>query len=146
MAVVVGTDSYATEAELLAYATARGITISGDQTQLLIRAMDFLENQRFIGYKAASDQALQWPRTGVMIDGWDIDSTVTPNKVKVAQMEVALSMDADSDPMAVTDPDVKSQTVGTISITYQDKSQTKRPKIDTALNGLVESGIKVVIL
>ena len=146
MAVVVGTDSYATEAELLAYATARGITISGDQTQLLIRAMDFLENQRFIGYKAASDQALQWPRTGVMIDGWDIDSTVTPNKVKVAQMEVALSMDADSDPMAVTDPDVKSQTVGTISITYQDKSQTKRPKIDTALSGLVESGIKVVSL
>jgi len=146
MAVVVGTDSYATEAELLAYATARGITISGDQTQLLIRAMDFLENQRFIGYKAASDQALQWPRTGVMIDGWDIDSTVTPNKVKVAQMEVALSMDADSDPMAVTDPDVKSQTVGTISITYQDNSSTKRPKIDTALSGLVESGIKVVIL
>ena len=146
MAVVVGTDSYATEAELLAYATARGITISGDQTQLLIRAMDFLENQRFIGYKAASDQALQWPRTGVMIDGWDIDSTVTPNKVKVAQMEVALSMDADSDPMAVTDPDVKSQTVGTISITYQDKSSTKRPKIDTALSGLIESGIKVVIL
>ena len=146
MAVVVGTDSYATEAELLAYATARGITISGDQTQLLIRAMDFLENQRFIGYKAASDQALQWPRTGVMIDGWDIDSTVTPNKVKVAQMEVALSMDADSDPMAVTDPDIKTQSVGTISITYQDNSSTKRPKIDDALSGLVESGIKVVIL
>ena len=146
MAVVVGTDSYATEAELLAYATARGITISGDQTQLLIRAMDFLENQRFIGYKAASDQALQWPRTGVMIDGWDIDSTVTPNKVKVAQMEVALSMDADSDPMAVTDPDIKTQSVGTISITYQDNSSTKRPKIDVALSGLIESGIKVVIL
>jgi len=146
MAVVVGTDSYATEAELLAYATARGITISGDQTQLLIRAMDYLENQRFIGYKAASDQSLQWPRTGVVIDGWDIDSTVTPNKVKVAQMEVALSMDADSDPMAVTDPDIKTQSVGTISITYQDNSSTKRPKIDAALSGLVESGIKVIIL
>ena len=146
MAVVVGTDSYATEAELLAYATARGITISGDQTQLLIRAMDYLENQRFIGYKAASDQALQWPRTGVVIDGWDIDSTVTPNKVKVAQMEVALAMDADSDPMAVTDPDIKTQSVGTISITYQDNSSTKRPKIDVALSGLIESGIKVVIL
>ena len=146
MTVTVGTDSYATEAELLAYATARGITISGDQTQLLIRAMDYLENQRFIGYKAASDQALQWPRTGVVIDGWDIDSTVTPNKVKVAQMEVALSMDADSDPMAVTDPDIKTQSVGTISITYMDNSSTKRPKIDTALSGLIESGIKVVIL
>jgi len=146
MAVVVGTDSYATEAELLAYATARGITISGDQTQLLIRAMDYLENQRFIGYKAASDQALQWPRTGAVIDGWDIDSTVTPNKVKVAQMEVALAMDADSDPMAVTDPDIKTQSVGTISITYQDNSSTKRPKIDVALSGLVESGIKVIIL
>ena len=146
MTVTVGTDSYATEAELLAYATARGITISGDQTQLLIRAMDYLENQRFIGYKAASDQALQWPRTGVVIDGWDIASTVTPNKVKVAQMEVALSMDADSDPMAVTDPDIKTQSVGTISITYQDNSSTKRPKIDVALSGLVESGIKVIIL
>jgi len=146
MTVTVGTDSYATEAELLAYATARGITISGDQTQLLIRAMDYLENQRFIGYKAASDQALQWPRTGVVIDGGDIDSTVTPNKVKVAQMEVALAMDADSDPMAVTDPDIKTQSVGTISITYMDNSSTKRPKIDTALSGLIESGIKVVIL
>ena len=146
MAVVVGTDSYATEAELLAYATARGITISGDQTQLLIRAMDYLENQRFIGYKAARDQALQWPRIGVIIDGWDIDSIVTPTKVKVAQMEVALAMDADSDPMAVTDPDIKTQSVGTISITYQDNSSTKRPKIDVALSGLVESGIKVIIL
>jgi hypothetical protein len=64
----------------------------------------------------------------------------------VAQMEVALAMDADSDPMAVTDPDIKTQSVGTISITYMDNSSTKRPKIDVALSGLVESGIKVIIL
>lgn len=146
MPVVVGTNSYATEAELLAYATARGITIVGDQTQLLIRAMDFLESQRFIGYKAASDQVLQWPRNGVVIDGWDIASDAIPTKVKTAQMEIALAMDADSDPMAVTDPDIKTQSVGTISITYMDHSSTKRPKIDVALSGLVETGIRVVIL
>jgi hypothetical protein len=35
--------SYASEAELAAYAAERGITIAGTDTQLLLKAMDYLE-------------------------------------------------------------------------------------------------------
>jgi hypothetical protein len=146
MAVIIGTDSYADEAALSAYAAARGLTIAGDTTQLLLRAMDFIETRSFVGTKATKVQPLQWPRSGVTIDGWSVASDEIPAKLVKAQIEVALSMDASSDPMATEGRAISSTTVGSVSVTYADKSEVSRPKIDMALVGLVRDGIEVVFI
>ena len=61
---VAGANTYLSEDEFAAYASARGKIITGSLEQLIIQAMDYVETLRFRGQKNSSDQALQWPRAG----------------------------------------------------------------------------------
>ena len=90
-AKVAGSNTYVSDAEYVAYAAARGKSIGVDATAReieLIKSMDYIEGHRseFKGIKVAFDQSLQWPRTGVYIDNYQIDSDVIPQELKNAQM------------------------------------------------------------
>ena len=130
MTVIVGTDSYATEAELLAYATARGITISGDQSQLLIKAMDWLESNMFDGAKRDYTQTLKWPRYsssnyGDFNDPWieyPLDSNNVPLNIKNAQIAAALIYDAGGDPIGAISRTVKREKVDVLEVEYSDNA------------------------
>jgi hypothetical protein len=137
MTVIVGTNSYIDEAELIAYALARGVTITEpDATVLLIKSMDYLESQSFIGVKTSTTQALQWPRTGAYIDGVLVDPDTVPQEVKDAESVIAMSIQAGYDPLATYGPAVKSEKVDVIQITYKDSSSTTdyNPNITRALS------------
>lgn len=123
MPVIVGTDSYVDEAELTAYATARGLTLEGDATVALIRAMDYLSVQSWAGYRTVSTQPLDFPRNG--------DTTV-PAQIKTAQMQLALIYDGGADPLAPIGPAVKREKVDAIETEYQTGagSVTAYPMID----------------
>lgn len=123
---VTNADSYVTEAELSSYATARGITISGDTEELLIKAMDFLEGLNFKGIQVRHDQALQWPRTGVYVDSYLVDTDEIPNELKIAQKEIALAIDRNLDPLEDFDRVYKSATVGAVSVEYSDSSPARK--------------------
>lgn len=110
MAVIVGTDSYVDEAELTAYATARGLTLEGDATVALIRAMDYLSVQDWAGYRTVSTQTLDFPRNG---------ETDVPTAIKTAQMQLALIYDGGSDPLAPVGPAVKREKVDVLETEYQ---------------------------
>ncbi len=58
---------YVSEDELEAYATARGITISGNKAVLLQKALDWLELQPFSGVKYDEDQELEFPQGMMMM-------------------------------------------------------------------------------
>lgn len=121
--IVSGANSYASEAELTAYATDRGLTLTTGAEQLLISAMDWVEVQSFKGTKSTSDQPLQWPRESVYIDGYLIASDEIPQDLKLLQMRLAVDIDAGSDPNGVSSQNVKQETVfGAVSVTYQDGS------------------------
>ena len=114
---------YVDETELTDYADARGITLTGTPSQLLTLSLDWVEVQPFKGAKTDSAQVLQWPRTGVYIDGVLIDSDTVPQEVKDLQIRMAVDIDAGSDPNGVTAQAVKQETVvGAVSVTYQDNS------------------------
>lgn len=88
-------NSYVEVSEAQAYATARGITLPADES-LLIKAMDYLEAQR-ARYQGAKTnpgvQALQWPRTGVILDcSYALPDNVIPVELKNAQMQLALEV------------------------------------------------------
>ena len=85
-------NTYVTDAEYVAYAASRGLTIGADETareQELISASDFLEKfrEKYQGVKTAQANSLQWPRRGVSIDCFAIASNVIPQELKRAQME-----------------------------------------------------------
>lgn len=117
---VAGANSYVTEAELTAYATARGITLTGTAEPLLIQAMDYIESRRFKGDKMTKAQPLQWPRSGVYVDGYLIENDEIPGKLKSAQLALAVAIDAGNNPLATSTQAVKREKVDVIEVEYQD--------------------------
>jgi hypothetical protein len=115
---VAGANSYATEAQLSTYATDRGVTVSGTVAVLLIQAMDALEDKNFIGTKANDDQALQWPRLGVQIDGYSIASDTIPSNLINSQIEIALAIDGGDNPLANQGRETVREKIGDIEVEY----------------------------
>jgi len=122
--IVEGANSYVSEAQLTTYASDRGITLTADADVLLIRAMDYIESLGYKGVKSYRSQPLQWPRRGVYIDGYYVDSDVIPNELKNGLMQTAIAMDQGFDPLAVQTQGIKSETVDVISVTYMDGSSS----------------------
>jgi hypothetical protein len=137
-------ESYISVADATAYHAARGnaawAALASDavREQMLRKATDYMEqaySERWKGERATTDQALSWPRSGVH----GVDSDVVPSAVSRACAELALR--AISGDLA---PDlsgqVKSETVGPISVTYADgaRQQVKFQAVDSMLSALLE--------
>lgn len=90
--------TYATEAELIAYAAARGVTITALEAPILLtKAGDWLQVQ---------------PIT--------VPDPV-PDQIKQAQMVCAMIYHAGGDPLAAITPRVTQETVfGAVSVSYSD--------------------------
>lgn len=138
---VTGANSYVSESELATYAADRGVTLTGTDTVLLIQAMDSLEQESFKGDKVLSDQALQWPRMNVVLDGYYIDSDGIPQLLKDAQMETVIAIDAGNNPLNTVARATKSTKVGSIEVEYMDgaSDSVKTPAINNKLRKLVKS-------
>ena len=126
--IIVGTNSYVTEAELTIYATDRGVTIAGDTAQLLIKAMDWLEIQPFSGSKYDYDQDLQFPRYPYSPQL----PNVVPDNIEKAQIVAALEIDSGADLLATIDRAVKREKVDVIEVEYQENASevARYPELD----------------
>lgn len=126
MALVKGTNSYATVAEATAYFEDRldvevWTAASADRkAQALITATAYLDDLRWTGYAVSDSQPLAFPRVGEYFDpraGTDVilDSTV-PLRVVTATYELAYHLLNNTNLLDDTGT-VKDLTVGTISLT-----------------------------
>lgn len=96
-------DTYVTEAEYRAYASAYGWTLSGDIEVHLRRARAYLDRAfDYLGAKASSGQALAWPRLvgDILVDGYSVASDALPQAIKDAQCEMAYLIQGGADPFA----------------------------------------------
>jgi hypothetical protein len=122
---------YVEEADFTAYAAARGITLLRPVAETLLLGLDYIELQSYSGYKTDPVQVLEFPRD---------ESVVIPDKIKTAQMEVALIYDKNADPLAAVGQKVLSKSVdGSVSISYSDSGSglTRYPKVDKLLSGFL---------
>lgn len=123
--IVANANSYVTVAEFQAYCADRNITISGtygDESQLLILAMDYFEQQPFRGIKYIETQPLQFPRSDLYIDGYLTDSDAIPKLVKEAQMVIAIAIMVGNDPISTVDRAVKREKVDVLEVEYMDNA------------------------
>ena len=110
--------SYVTVDEARAYALARGVTLPVDDNAveaMLINAADYLEAQRALyqGSKTYPEhpQAMQWPRTGVIIDcDYELPEDQIPSELKKAQMQCCIEIQNGFALMASTDGRVVKRT------------------------------------
>lgn len=123
--IVTGANSYNSEDELRDYVVARGGTVSNSSEkieEIALKAMDFFESfsAQFKGRQVVRDQALSFPRTGLVVDGWSWLSTEIPTQAKEAQCALFLEISEGSDPFnpPVAAQHITSEKVGPISTTY----------------------------
>ena len=140
--IVTGANSYVSEAELSAYATARAYTLVSTAAVLLVKSMDYIENQLFIGTKYSADQPLSWPRDYVYIDGYLFDNDAIPSQLKNAQMAAALAIDSGNSPLAAVDRQTQKERVGELEVVYKNSSVSNPidPTINMYLRPLLAGG------
>ena len=68
----------------------------------LIAATDRLAQEFYQGRRTDDDQALPFPRVGVVVDGIPFDSNVIPARIKIAQFKLAFLLSSLSDPLSDT--------------------------------------------
>lgn len=129
-AIVVGTNSYITEAEALTYfdGSSRAHAVWSavpreNQCAALITATRLLERQTWQGEQtvAKPTQALAWPRTGVTDRYGDaVDSASVPQQIKDAQAELAfeLSQDTDQETESSANSNTKRIKADTVEVEY----------------------------
>lgn len=143
-------DAYVSVAEVLAYATARGLAFTaatGLQEAAIVRATAYLDARygaRFSGSKLKDrDQALRWPRWDALdAEGILIKSDQVPVEIKHATSEAAireLAVPNSLQPDYERGGQVRSLSAGSVSITYQDGAtpETIMTSIDNALAGIL---------
>jgi hypothetical protein len=138
---VANANSYATDAEFVIYAAARGYTIPATEALrdvLQIKAMDYLASLEdlYLGYRSSSTQTLSFPRVGVSLYGYELSSVTIPASLKNAQME--LSYQADSGDLLISETigssngALKSFEVdGVYSEEYAESGSTMGTKVST---------------
>jgi hypothetical protein len=143
-------ESYISVADASNYHTVRGntawaaLTTDALREAALRRATDYMRQayrSRWQGYKVNEEQALDWPRYDVEVEGYAVDSDIVPTEVKNACAELALRASA-----ADLNPDltqgVLSEQVGSIQVTYDKASPqfTRYRAIDALLSPYLKAG------
>ena len=143
MPLTPGTDTYASEAELAAYAAARGITVTGSQSVILTLAMDFLATleDQWQGVRTSASQPLAWPRTGVYVYDTALADDAIPQSLKDAQCRLALDADAGVALLPTVGAGSKGsmieQTVDVITTKWAEGANNTQP-VFTAAMGLLK--------
>ena len=136
-------NSYVSEAELVAYAAARGITLTVSAEQLLIKAMDYIESLSYISEKKNCKQPLQWPRC-FSYYSYNCCSYLEgiPKELKAGQMEAAIAISQGNDPLQDSPIGVKRKKLEGLEIEYKDggSSVIVNKRILTSLRRLLASG------
>ena len=133
--------AYSTTTELTAYATARGITLTGDLDVLLTKASDYIESKDYKGDAVSS--SAKWPRYGVYVDGFLLNSDIVPQGIKNAEMQTACDIDNGLDPLANIERATKSESLGEMSVSYMDNASqsTRLTKISSMLKPYLFGGM-----
>ena len=148
-----GFNTYASVADLRAFAAGRGYTVPADDDEcgmLLMQAMDFLEGKAWCGQRFSTSQPLSWPRSGVRFDGIDLPDDTIPQRLVDAQCRLAIeSQEIDLTPSVAGGGAVIAESVqGAVSVQYEpgtNKATPSFPWFYSSLRGLVVGGNQVRI-
>lgn len=151
-------ESYISVSDADTYFTARGnatwaALTEAAKEQALRKATDYMQAEydlRWAGERVGDTQALSWPRYSVprrdvSVSYWDSD--IVPTIVVRACAELAVRASA-GDLTIDVGAQVKSETVGPISVTYADgaRQQTRYPAVDNMLAPFFKGGGQVAVV
>lgn len=152
---VEGANSYATVAQARTYAASRGRAFpatgaNGDESAadtLLLNAMDALEARasEFQGTKTTRNQACQWPRYGVVAEGYEYDSNEIPPNIVKAQ--ILLAIESQTQPLVLNTTEAgrltRMKVEGAVELQYADEEaqQPSFPLVEALLAPFFGDGV-----
>ncbi len=134
--IVAGANTYVIDAEYVAYAASKGLTVGVDAPTReieLLKAMDFIESHRsvFKGIKVSGEQALQWPRSAVWLDSFPVNADEIPVELQNAQMEAAVAGSAGLDPLRTENTqNLQREKVDVIEVAYHNGGSWNHVRLD----------------
>lgn len=149
VAPAAGAESYISVADADTYFLNRGNAVwaaltTDQKEQALRRSTDYMTQtygRRWAGYRTDYDQALDWPRYGVYVDNYYLDSATVPPAIAKACAELALRASAGD--LTIDVGRLKSRVkVGPIETEYVQggSAQTRYPAVDGMLAAYLASG------
>lgn len=142
-------ESYISVADATTYFTARAVTAWGALATDALREAALRKATEYMDYHydwrgervTPTVQALDWPRSGVVVDGNYIESDEIPEAIKRACAELALKA-ATAELLADLEQGVVSEQVGPIKVEYDRYSPQKKryPAIDAMLAPYLKAG------
>jgi len=115
-----------------------------DKSASLIQATREIESMNFLGSRYDATQKLSFPRSGLVIDGIEVDETTVPQDVKSAVCEYAILMLAED----YTAPDdlsaFDSVSVGSISLTTSKSKKQPPPMVSKLLTKYKDTTLRLV--
>jgi hypothetical protein len=148
--IIAGAESYISVADASTYHSNRGnaawaaLSTDAIREQCLRKATDYMVQayrDRWQGARYDEDQALDWPREGVVRDSWEVGHDEVPTEVKNACAELALKAATVSLAPDLTQG-VVSEQVGQIKVEYDKNSpqRTRYAAIDNMLAPYLKAG------
>jgi len=134
---------------LQAYALERGRDISAETglDALIAQGCDYVDMQSpFKGGRVTSDQLRQFPRAGLIVDGFLYATDIIPAQVKAAAAEAALLALDGEDLTASQTIGVTREKVDVIETEYSENQragQTIFPRIAALLQPFKRSGLRL---
>lgn len=143
-AVVENANAYVSVAAVRAYAAERGVTlpVSDDEVAaLIIKAKDYLEafGCKYQGQKISASQALEWPRSGVVVGGVELAPDAIPKRLKDAQCAAVLIQNEGLvlQPNITAQDYVTEETVGPLTTKFADPTKAGITANFTGLDALL---------
>ena len=136
---IAGANSYITVEDAQGYADLRGLSVTITEA-LLIKACDYLESLRgdYQGEKTDGDNALQWPRSGVTVDGFDIGTDEIPDILIRAQAQLACdAATVDLMPNGTGREIIATSVEGAVTVQYAASGDTAPQPDLTAARALI---------
>lgn len=143
-------ESIVTLAEVRAFASSRGKSVSADDAVLeaqVRNAHDFLASlePRLLGIRRTEGQSLPYPRSGLVVYGYLVAEGMLPTDAKnaICQLVIEQLTTPDLMPSTVDGRVVQQEVVGPVSTTYKVdgvSTQPGFPRVMAYLQPLLKSG------
>ena len=149
---VVNSNSFVTDAEYTAYAALKGLTVGVDAAAReidLLAGMDYLLKHEpcMQGRRVSSTQSVLFPRVGVWLFGYSVNSDVIHDYVKNSQMEAAAYNTSGTLLSNTTITNKQKEKVDVLEVEYfkgGSRSNVNLQRVNVYLEPLLEDTNKLV--
>jgi hypothetical protein len=140
-AIVTGANTFVTRVDFIAYALLKGIVIANTSATdaQLINAGIYINAQepRLKGVRVERAQSMAFPRDGVIVDGFEWEDDEIPRNVVLAQMELALDLNAGIDiynpPNSASAAVRRKRVDGAVEVEYAVSDEMKLSRNSTSM-------------